>query len=193
VEWRLIKKWAAKIKNHMSIHEGAAPTYSGEVDRRWRNMLMAFFIRRIRDRSEAEDLTQEVLARGIGSFRAGHEHYGQYLFAIAANLLRDRARKATSHHKKAHFSISDQAAGADQIAGGDFDPERVLIGKESLRALLDALMQLDQRTREIFVLFRFERKKQREIAALYGISVSAVEKHVVKAASHLAIRLNEDV
>jgi RNA polymerase sigma-70 factor (ECF subfamily) len=175
------------------VNEGATSPYSGELDRRWRTMLMAFFVRRIRDRAEAEDLTQEVLVRGIGSVRADQDHFGSYLFAIAANLLKDRARRAVTHHARSHFSLSNDETGTDHIASADFDPERVLIGKERLKTLLAALMQLDQRTREIFVLFRFERKKQREIASLYGISVSAVEKHIVKAMSHLATRLNEDV
>src|SRR4051812_18128318 len=107
----------------MSIHDGAVSSYSGETDRRWRGMLMAFFVRRIRDRTEAEDLTQEALTRGIGAFRADHPYYGQYLFAIAANLLKDRARKAITHRTGAHFSLSDQNADCDQIADGDFDPE----------------------------------------------------------------------
>lgn len=178
----------------MSVFDdGAAQPYSSDIDRRWRTMLMAFFVRRIRNRAEAEDLTQEVLARGIGSCRTGNLDVGRYLFAIATNLLRDRARRENTRHVKAHRSLSDPEISADKIASEDFDPERVLIGRESLQTLLAALMQLEQRTREIFVLYRFEKKKQREIAALYGISVSAVEKHIVKAASHLAIRLNEDV
>ncbi|MDE2306564.1 MAG: sigma-70 region 4 domain-containing protein, partial [Gammaproteobacteria bacterium] len=44
------------------------------------------------------------------------------------------------------------------------------------------------RTRDIFVLFRLEHMKQKDIAALYGIAQSTVEKHVMRAVMHLATR-----
>jgi RNA polymerase sigma-70 factor (ECF subfamily) len=52
-------------------------------------------------------------------------------------------------------------------------------------ACLDAL---DERTKNIFILFRLEGMRQKDIAAAYGISVSTVEKHVMAAVLHLAKR-----
>jgi len=48
---------------------------------------------------------------------------------------------------------------------------------------------LPERTRDIFILFRVEKMRQAEIAKRLGVSVSAVEKHVIRAAAHLARRL----
>jgi len=39
----------------------------GHLDARFRRPLMSFFLRRIGDRAEAEDLTQEVFVRLIGA------------------------------------------------------------------------------------------------------------------------------
>ena len=50
------------------------------------------------------------------------------------------------------------------------------------------LDELGQRTRDIYVLFRLESMKQKEIAALFGIARSTVEKEVMKATLHLALR-----
>jgi RNA polymerase sigma-70 factor (ECF subfamily) len=61
--------------------------------------------------------------------------------------------------------------------------------RQRLRQVIAALEELPARTRDIFVLFRLDRLKQSEIAAQMGISVSAVEKHVVRAVAHLARRL----
>jgi RNA polymerase sigma-70 factor (ECF subfamily) len=47
------------------------------------------------------------------------------------------------------------------------------------------LSQVHPRTREIFLLYRVKEMKQREIAAHLRISVSAVEKHIAKAAPFL--------
>jgi DNA-directed RNA polymerase specialized sigma24 family protein len=41
------------------------------------------------------------------------------------------------------------------------------------------------------LLFRLERLRQREIAAIYGISEGAVEKRILKASIHIAARLKE--
>jgi RNA polymerase sigma-70 factor (ECF subfamily) len=38
------------------------------------------------------------------------------------------------------------------------------------------------------MLFRIEKMKQRDISALYGMTVSAVEKHIAKAGVHLSRR-----
>ena len=48
---------------------------------------------------------------------------------------------------------------------------------------------LSERTRDIFILARIEHMHQRDIAKLFGISVSAVEKHVMKALSQIGKRL----
>lgn len=53
----------------------------------------------------------------------------------------------------------------------------------------DALEQLPERTRTIFLLHRIEGRKYREIAETIGISQSAVEKHIARAALFLAERM----
>ena len=70
----------------------------------------------------------------------------------------------------------------------DRGPERVLQGYESLSEVLSTLNELSERTRDIFILFRLENMKQRDIALAFGITVKAVEKHVLKAVTHLARR-----
>jgi RNA polymerase sigma-70 factor (ECF subfamily) len=67
-------------------------------------------------------------------------------------------------------------------------PERVLLSEDSLADVLRSLDELGELTRNIFILFRLENMKQKDIAALYGIGQSTVEKHVVKAVLHLANR-----
>ena len=71
------------------------------------------------------------------------------------------------------------------------NPERVLVGKQTIQDVLDALAELDERTRDVFVLVRLENVQHREIAAIYGISVSMVEKLMMKAMAHLGARFLE--
>jgi RNA polymerase sigma-70 factor (ECF subfamily) len=161
-----------------------------ELDARFRAPLMAYFTRRTGNRSEAEDLTQETFARLIASsaFESA-DQANAYVFRVATNLLRDRARVASRWRKIPTFPL--ETATLDEIDHGfseDIGPERVLIGKESLAEALACLDELGDRTKNIFILFRMEGMKQKDIAALYGIGLSTVEKQVMAAVLHLARR-----
>jgi RNA polymerase sigma-70 factor (ECF subfamily) len=159
---------------------------------RFQRPLMSFFMRRVRERQDAEDLTQEVFIRILrrdGS--APIDNPDIYIFRIAVNLLRDRARRAASHRAADHASleiIQPEYADNEPVEPAlieDRGPERVLVGQESLVEVMQALNELGPRTRDIFMLARLEMMKRRDIAALYGMTVSAVEKHLGKAGVHL--------
>ena len=150
-----------------------------------RPALARYFRARVRDSSEVDDLVQEVFARII--MRKGMqpvEHLGGYVFQTAASVFADRARRRGARRADAHVQFDPERHG-DQ----DLDPHRLLSGKEDLRAVVAALLALPVRTRTIFVLHRLEGQKYRDVAAQLGISVSAVEKHMVRAIQHLSATL----
>ncbi len=68
----------------------------------------------------------------------------------------------------------------------DIGPHRIVAGREALKAALVAMDAMPERTRTIFVLRRLENMRYLEIAERLGVSVSAVEKHMVRAVQHLA-------
>jgi RNA polymerase sigma factor (sigma-70 family) len=161
-----------------------------QLDARFHGPLMSFFLRRIRDRTEAEDLTQEVLLRAIRASGVGKiEHAESYVFKIAVNLLRDCKRHALHAGMPVFVPIDDAlATELESQLVEDCSPERVLLSRDMLADALRTLEELGERTRNIFVLFRLENMKQKDIAQLYGISRSTVEKHVMKAGLYLAAR-----
>ncbi len=151
---------------------------------RYRSALMAFFFRRLRNFSEAEDLTQDVFVRLASSKSNDIQDADAYIFQVAANILRDRVRR---DQVRANFR-----ADIEYLDGADVEtlgPDRVLEGREHLTAIVAALQDLPERTRAIFLLVRIEKLKQVDVAAHYAISVSAVEKHLRKAVVCLARRL----
>lgn len=160
------------------------------LDDRYRAPLMAFFLRRLSDRTEAEDLVQEVFVRMLA--RGASEDVRSadaFVFAVAGNLLRDRARLAATRSLSAHDPLDALTEGRDANLVEHCAPDRVLLGRERLALASRALAELSPRTRNIFVLYRMENMRRRDIAMLYGISVSAVEKHIAKALEHLMARL----
>jgi RNA polymerase sigma factor (sigma-70 family) len=168
------------------------------LDARFRGPLMVYFLRRKFMRAEAEDLTQEVFLRMIGrEAEVPPDNVDVYIFQVAANLLRDRARRSLTRSVGDHTSLDAPAEvtanGLDRHPGliEDRGPERVLLAQESLAEALSALDELGERTRNIYILHRLEKMRHKEIAKVLGLSVSAVEKHVIRAVAHLAQRFGK--
>lgn len=156
-----------------------------EFDRRFRLPLLAYFGRRVSSAAEAEDLTQDVFERVLRSVETGPIRNAEALvFQIAVNLLRDRARRARRHGVEESLP-TDAVADLPDALTVDLSPERVVLGERTLAEVLELLNGLAPRTRAMFFLYRLENLKIREIAELYGISPSAVEKQVAKALLHL--------
>ena len=147
-----------------------------------RPALFKYFLRKCRNAAEAEDLAQDVLERALAHSRwESAEHAKGYIFRIAVNRWHDRNRRCLSHGSVVEWDEAATYAQAEENS-----PERVLTGRQELRVVVAALLELSERTRDVFMLDRLEHLTHREIAQIFGISVSAVEKHVSKAVAHLA-------
>jgi len=157
-----------------------------EVVAAFRGPLLRFFQRRVRGSQEAEDLTQEVFGRLIRQDLGGIDNMNGYIFQVAANVLRDEARRASVR--------SGMVAGSAETDVEDetgFSPERVLQSKEALQAMVSALYELAIPVRAVFSQYHFDGIAQVEIARRMGLSLSTVEKHMAKANAHLLYRLRD--
>ncbi len=160
-----------------------------ELDSRFRGPLFSYFLRRTKNASEAEDLTQETFARLVGSRTFEHaDEAPAFVFRVASNLLRDRARFA---RRSGNSPVSGGGSSEEEAAPKlieVLDPERVLLARERLNEVMACLDELGERTRNMFILFRLEGMRQKDIAACYGVSLSTVEKNVTTAIIRLAKR-----
>lgn len=148
---------------------------------------MAFFLRRVRDRAEAEDLTQEVFLRMLGSETNGNAARPDgYVFQVAANLLTDRARKSRVRERYREDIAGDEERGVDYL-----DPHAIASGRERMALFAAALEQLPERERAMFILYRFENMSQDVIGATYGISASAVKKQIAKATAFVMRKMQD--
>lgn len=183
---RVLPATASWLRTGAELVQPEANAAVSAMSERFRPALIAFFLRRIRNAAEAEDLTQEVLLRVAQKGAAiDASRPDAYVFQIAANLLRDLARRQSVRNAY-QASLNAEASWVEER-----DPDRVLQAKQSLTTVLEALRQLPERTRTIFVLFRLENMKQREIADMLGLSVRTVEQHVVRASVHLRERFGD--
>ena len=146
-----------------------------------RGSLRRYFAARGMPPADIDDLVQEVYLRIV---RRGNpddiDDLVPYCFATAASVLRDRHRRRGVRNADAHVTFDPELHGGEAV-----EPERVLLGRQALQATTRALMELPERTRQVFILRRVEGQRHSEIATRLGISVSAVEKHMLRAVRHL--------
>ncbi|MXP41456.1 sigma-70 family RNA polymerase sigma factor [Altererythrobacter soli] len=155
-----------------------------DLDRRLRPALLSFFMRRVGNRAEAEDLVQEVFVRIARSASTRMKSADAYIFQVAANLLRDRARR-----EKVRADYHDEVRLAGDVDVDPLDPYRITVAREELTVLISGIADLPEKTRRIFTLYRLENIDKRTIADCFSLSVRSVELHIQRALETLAERL----
>jgi RNA polymerase sigma factor (sigma-70 family) len=129
--------------------------------------------------TDAEDLVQELWVK-IASFKPGPvAEPVAYLYRMADNLMLDR-RRSDQRRGRRNEQWSDVNDGLADIAVQP-SAERVLIARDTLRAVETVLADLGERTNMVFRRFRIDGVSQRDIATELGVSLSSVEKHLQKA------------
>lgn len=139
------------------------------------------YFRRRAPAGQVDDLVQEVFARllSLRDPRAVQD-LERYIFVVAASVL------SRQHRRRPPWQALD---GMEELGPPDeLTPERSLIGKQDVEAILAALDDLPARTRHIFLMHRFEEMTYQRIARELGVSVSAVEKHMMTALKALFSR-----
>ena len=142
--------------------------------------LRRFLSRKVSCPHTVADIMQEAFLRLMGAQPSTDIRDPRaYLFRIAANL-------AINHVTRGKDTIDpcdvEQASSATASAlSEERTPERVVQGNQQLQRVMEAIDGLPSRCKTVFILYRFHTLSQETIAARLGISVSMVEKHVIRA------------
>lgn len=157
------------------------------LDARFRDQLRRFFRRRRQTETDCDDLIQETFAKALQQPEVHQAaRPAAYIFTIAANLLRDRGRRQAVRREQPLAGHLDGERSFLEVVDEEPGAERILTAKDELNRVMQAILEMPERTQTIFTLCRLEAMPHREVAARLGISVSAVEKHVAKALLHIA-------
>lgn len=149
--------------------------------------LVRFAAHLVGDRDNGEEIAQDTYMRiaRLGA-RAGTIDYPKtYLFTAARNAAIDftaRQRTEWSHR----VDVEDLA----EVPSQD-DPFDRIEARLRLARLAVALNELPRACRQTFVMNKIEGHSHPEIAAALGISVSMVEKHMMRALLHCRDVLRE--
>jgi RNA polymerase sigma-70 factor (ECF subfamily) len=142
-------------------------------------------LRMLRNRSDAEDLTQQIflrLFRKIGTFR-GDSGFSTWLHRVAVNsvLMHLRRRRPTEIH-----------SGSSNEAGTDFDApheygasDTSMLGAIERLNLMRAIRKLPAGCKRLFLLHDVLGYRHGEIAELVGCSIGCSKSQVHKARKRL--------
>jgi len=142
---------------------------------RWQVPLRSFLYRHTQNEEDALDLAQETFVR-VFQHRDRFQAEGKFstwLFAIAYNLARDRARQ---HNRRPTQSLEDTPELADSR-----QPFISADEKERATAVRAAIADLPDDLRAAVILFEYEERSHAEIASIVGASAKAVETRLYRA------------
>lgn len=141
-------------------------------------MLWAYLARTTGDRAAADDLLQEAyyrLLRSRMTFQSD-DHRKNYLFRIATNLIRDRAR--SPFRGAPHTASLEQY---DVPASGD-----LAVQTQQRADLQRAMAQLTERERELVWLAYGQGSTHQEIAGALGLKTGSIKPLLFRARRKLA-------
>jgi RNA polymerase sigma factor (sigma-70 family) len=163
--------------------------------RQEKGRLWNFIRRRVPDAGDAEDILQDVFYELVEAYRLMQpiEQVGAWLFRVARNRITDRFRK-----KKPELFADQSVAGEDEsvsfeemLPSADAGPEAAYARSVMLEELEDALDELPDEQRVVFLATEFEGNSFRELAEASGVSINTLLSRKRYAVQHLRRRLQK--
>ena len=163
-----------------------------EAVKQEQSRLRNFIRRRVPDPRDAEDILQEVFSELVEANRLlmPIDHLTGWLFRVTRNRITDLFRK------KRPESLSESVGGEgesltleDLLPSPDAGPEALYARSVLLEEIEDALDELPEEQREVFVGHEIEGRSFKEMSAESGVNVNTLLARKRYAVLHLRERL----
>ena len=140
-------------------------------------MKIAYVI--LRSKELAEDVYQETFLRVCRSFSGyrGESSEKTWITSITVNVCRDYMRSAW----KRHVIVTDDFYAGDS----DANTEEIIERRSEKQALINAIMKLPDKYREIIHLYYYQELEVKDIAGILKIPGGTVKSRLFKARSML--------
>lgn len=156
--------------------------------------LRNFIRRRVADEADAQDILQDVFYEFVQAYRLMKpiEQAGAWLFRVARNRIIDLYRRRT------HDPLRNPPASVEEgerldldtlLPSPDSGPDAEFARNVLLAEFDDAIEELSDEQREVFLAHEFEGKSFKEIADETGVSVNTLLSRKRYAVRHLRRRL----
>jgi RNA polymerase sigma factor (sigma-70 family) len=160
-----------------------------------RPRLRSFIRKHVADTSEAEDILQDVFYELLEAYRFMKpiEHVTAWLFRVARNRMTDlfRRKKPSSLNNAVATGEGEDTEDTleDLLPSGDAGPEAAYARNLLLDALDEALEELPEAQREVFIAHELMGQSFKDISAETGLSVNTLLSRKHYAVLHLRQRL----
>jgi len=162
--------------------------------RQERVRLRNFIRRRVADEADAEDILQDVFYEFVQAYRLMKpiEQAGAWLFRVARNRIIDLYRKRKHDPLREPSALAEGGEPLnlqDLLPSPESGPEAAFARSLLLAELEDALEELPDEQREVFIAHEIEGRSFRQLAAATGRSVNTLLSRKHYAVLHLRRRL----
>ncbi|TQK06421.1 RNA polymerase RpoE-like sigma-24 subunit [Herbaspirillum sp. SJZ130] len=183
------------ISNHQAMNDKDSEITATVL--RERTRLGGFIRRRVADAGEAEDILQDVFHEFVQAYRLPEpiEQVSAWLFRVARNRIIDRFRKKkeaplADAGEAEDVDAADSAWRLDLVLPDNSDgPEAAYARSVLLETLQQALDELPEKQREVFVAHELDGISFKEMAAASGTSLNTLLARKRYAVLHLRERL----
>ncbi len=152
--------------------------------RRYRNPVAQIVYKLIRDRSQIEDLTQEVFIKAfqhLGDFDYQHQ-FASWLFKITNNHCIDYIRKKRLRVYSIDEKIrTEEGEMEHEIPDSTYEPDLHLLREQKSRLIRSAIDSLPKKYREVILLRHQDELSYEEIAEETGLPVNTIKVQLFRA------------
>lgn len=171
---------------------------------RERNRLLNFIKSRVATVEEAEDILQDVFYQFVAGYQTieSLDRTTSWLFSVARNKIIDRYRKQASRPLMSDFAVRSGSEDDIPLTLTEIlpdlgnTPEDALLRETLWETIMEALDELPDEQREVFVLNEIEEKSFREIAEETGISINTLlsrKRYAIIALRKRLLKLYEEL
>jgi RNA polymerase sigma-70 factor, ECF subfamily len=155
--------------------------------------------RMLGNRSEAEDVSQEVFItvfKTIDSFR-GDSKFSTWLYRVAVNHTKNRIKYLARRHDKKRDELDERSAETNSATSGSparaAQPDKALASAQMEKLMQEAIASLDEDQREVVVLRDIEDLSIEEICEITGLPDGTVKSRLHRARLVLRKKLQRHV
>ncbi len=165
-----------------------------ETVEREQTRLRNFIRRRVADQRDAEDILQEVFYEFVEAYRMMKpiEQVSGWLFRVARNRIIDLFRKRKPGSLSDPVSVADDGKELllqDLLPSPELGPDAAYARRVLLEELDEALDELSDQQREVFIAHEVEGRSFKDLSAETGVSVNTLIARKHRAVAHLRQRL----
>jgi RNA polymerase sigma-70 factor, ECF subfamily len=163
----------------------------GELVRRYDNRLINFVYRTVGDRERAQDLVQETFVRVYRHLERFDQSkkFSTWIYTIASNLAKNELRNR-SRNPLVLFQALKQNWDADhrplEWEDTHYKPDDLFRKRHLREKVEEAVAQLPEHHRMVFVLRELEGKTYEEISDITGVNLGTVKSRLNRARNNFA-------